>query len=66
MRQIDEYNTTSNSSVYNKIRKDLITSGVLGDSHSRCPFCPIHKGCNRWFKNRKGRKTRNTKRDKRK
>ena len=46
--EIDDYNWTSNSSVYNKLRK--LSLEQLGEIH--CGYCPYHKGennTNKWY-----------------
>ena len=41
MKRHEEFNTTTNRSVYNKIAKEL---------YSSCLYCGWHRGCNRIFR----------------
>ena len=40
-RRHEEFSTTTNKSVYNKIAKEL---------YSDCPYCGWHRGCNRRYR----------------
>lgn len=41
MKRQEEFETTTNRSVYNKIAKDMYAS---------CPYCGWHRGCNKIFR----------------
>lgn len=51
MKKLDEYETTTNVGLYNKLRKA---------KYAGCPLCPWNRGCNRRSK-RRGRDAMNWK-----
>ena len=60
MRDIQEYQTTTNPTIYRRLRKERLANGVEGKTFIRCTRCKAHRLENASFKKRKGRKQKTT------